>query len=124
MKLAQRRPLRLFLPRSFRPPTEQNLQSPFEFLKPARDVDLLDIRFRIQCGEREILLRGQRLQNLTISLRHCDFSDAGQITSTLRMSASLARNSAVPTPWIVFPSPMSSARMARPAPAANAIPSS
>ena len=64
-----------------------------------------------------------RSQKRWISLRHCDLSDAGQMISTLRMSASRGPKSATPTPWIVLPSPMSSARIARPAPAANAMPS-
>ena len=49
--------------------------------------------------------------------------EAGQITSTLLIPASRASNSAMPTPWIVFPNPMSSASTARPAPTAKAMPS-
>ncbi len=44
--------------------------------------------------------------------------------STFVMPYSLFNNSAVPIPWMVLPSPMSSASRHRPAFAANLIPSS
>ena len=59
-----------------------------------------------------------------ISARHCDFSDAGQTTSTRSISSRRASSSATPMPWMVLPRPMSSARIARPAPTAKAMPSS
>jgi hypothetical protein len=57
-------------------------------------------------------------------MTHWDFTEAGPMTSTLEIPASRARSSAVPMPWRVFPNPISSAMIALPAAAANAIPSS
>ncbi len=59
-----------------------------------------------------------------ISASHCDFSDAGETTSTRSISSRRARSSAMPMPWIVLPRPMSSARIARPTSTEKAMPSS
>ena len=64
----------------------------------------------------------ERSQKRSISLFHWYLTDAGAITSAVRIPRLLRSSSAAAMAWIVLPRPMSSASTARPRLAANSAP--